>query len=177
MALRHRAKYINGQLKIADREKFTKEMESFKGEPFDIVLSKEIIVDKDYLRRYYFATIVEDYGNEVGLKTSSKGGKNEAHNSLKQLYGIREKEEVDCEGKLDKDTLDTLIQITSKTLKNFLKATDIKRIEENNKVFIEYVRGYSTYTEKEQLEYHERCRNGLFKEVGLSIPKEREVSI
>ena len=171
MALRHRAKYINGQLKIADREKFTKELETFGDKPFDIVLGKELVVDRDYLRRYYFAVIVEEYGNEVGLT------KVEAHNHLKELYGIKEKEEVKGVSKLDAETLQSAIDMTRTMLSKFAKATKIEVIKANNKVFIEYVRGYSTYTDKEMLEYHNRCRDGLFKEISLSIPKEREVSI
>ena len=171
MALRHRAKYINGQLKFKDREKFTKELETFKGEPFDIVLSKEVTVDRDYLRRYYFAVIVDAYGNEVGLE------KDEAHSSLKQFYGFKEQEEVKGVSKLDAETLQNAIDMTCSMLSKFAKATNIEVIKANNKVFIEYVRGYSTYTEKELLEYHKRCRDGLFKELTLSIPKETEVSV
>lgn len=170
MALRHRAKYIDGKLKFQDRDKFTKEMESFKGEPFDIVLGKELRVDRDYLRRYYFASIVDAYGKDVGLT------KNEAHESLKDLYGFRDKQKID-EGKLNADTLESVIELMSKTLKNFAGASNIATIRENNKIYLEYTRGYSSYTEKEMLNYHDICRNELFQNAGISIPKETEVSL
>lgn len=168
MDLRHRATY-DGKLHFDDRAKFLQDVQSFKGEPFYIVLRKNLNEDPDYLRRYYWKVIVEGFSNEVGYE------KNEAHEILKEQYGLVEKEKVGT--KLERETLETAIEITKKLLKNFASASNIKEIESSNGVYIEYVKGYSAMSVPERIAYHNRCREGLFKECNLNLPSEREVEV
>jgi hypothetical protein len=168
MVLRHKATY-NGKLNIEDRPKFVKDLETFKGKPFYIVLRKDISEDLDYLNRYYWACIVDGFSNESGYS------KHEAHNVLKDRYGIVEREKVGT--KLDVDTLETALRITTNLLQNFASASNIKQIVSENGICLEYTKGYSVMTAKERIAYHNRCREGLFKELNLSLPNEREVEI
>jgi len=168
MVLRHKATY-KGKLNIEDRTKFVKDLETFKGEPFYIVLKKDIREDLEYLNKYYWACIVDGFVNEAGYS------KLEAHNVLKDRYGIVEREKVGT--KLDADTLDTAIRVTTNVLTNFLNASNIKQIEYENGIYLEYVKGYSVMDAKERIQYHNRCREGLFKEISLNLPSEREIEL
>lgn len=168
MVLRHKATY-NGKLNIEDRPKFVKDLESFEGKPFYIVLRKDVSEDLDYLNKYYWACIVDGFGKDIGYT------KEEAHDVLKEKYGLKRREKVDV--KLDDENLETILGLVSKTLKNFASASNIKEIRENNAVYLEYVQGYSVMTAKERIAYHNRCREGLFKECNLNLPNEREVEI
>ena len=168
MVLRHKATY-NGKLNIEDRTKFVQDLETFKGKPFYIILKKDIREDLDYLNKYYWACIVDGFSNESGYS------KHEAHNVLKDKYGIVEREKVGT--KLDTDTLETALRITTNLLQNFASASNIKQIEYENGIYLEYVKGYSVMNAKERISYHNRCREGLFKELNLSLPSEREIEL